>query len=179
MDKKTFLKQLNKVFRSLPRKEREDRLRFYSEMIDDRMEEGLTEKEAVAAIGSVEELSANLPRKKKGWSIWVIILLLLGAPLWIPLLAAAFAVVLAIVIALLAVIVCLWVVFAAVVACVLGGFVAAFALLFSNPYSGCAALGSVMILAGLSIFLFLGCKAVTKGFLWLTKRMVRRKGAAR
>lgn len=179
MNKKTFLRQLNKRFRSLPRQEREDRLRFYGEMIDDRMEEGLTEEEAVAAIGSAEELSADLPRQeKKRRGIWTAILLVLGAPLWIPLLAAAFAVVLALFIVLLAAVISLWAAFAAVAVCVLGGLVIAFSLLFSNPYTGWAVLGAVMVCAGLSIFLFLGCRAVTKGFAWLVKRTVRRKGAA-
>ena len=179
MNKKAFLKQLSRRFRSLPRQERDDRLRFYGEMIDDRMEEGLTEEEAVAAIGTVEELTAELPcPKKRQWRVWEIVLLILGAPLWISLLAAVFAVVLALFVSLLAVVVCLWAAFAAVVVCVLGGLIAAFVLLFSNPYTGWATLGAVMVCAGLSIFLLLGCKAVTKGFLWLTKHTVRRKGAA-
>ena len=36
-------------------KDLEERLTFYSEMIDDRMEDGMSEAEAVAAIGEVEE----------------------------------------------------------------------------------------------------------------------------
>ncbi len=56
MTKIQFLLTLNKSLSGLPQDEIEERLTFYSEMIDDRMEEGLSEDEAIAAIGSVEEI---------------------------------------------------------------------------------------------------------------------------
>ena len=56
MNKQEFLDRLRKGLSGLPQAEREERLLFYSEMIDDRMEEGLTEEEAVAALGSLEEI---------------------------------------------------------------------------------------------------------------------------
>ena len=50
MNKQEFLAQLRKQLSGLPLKDAEDRITFYSEMIDDRMEEGLSEPEAVSAI---------------------------------------------------------------------------------------------------------------------------------
>ena len=60
MNKKEFLAQLRKGLSGLPREDIEDRLAFYSEMIEDRMEEGFSEKEAVSAIGSVDEIVSQI-----------------------------------------------------------------------------------------------------------------------
>ena len=56
MDKLTFLGLLRQGLNGLPQEDIEERIGFYSEMIDDRMEEGLSEAEAVAGVGSVEEI---------------------------------------------------------------------------------------------------------------------------
>ena len=56
MTKLEFLSALGKGLSGLPQDEVEERLNFYSEMIDDRMEEGLPEEEAVAQIGAVDEI---------------------------------------------------------------------------------------------------------------------------
>jgi len=60
MTKLNFLIALNEKLSGLPREEAEERLRFYSEMIEDRMEEGLTEEEAVAAVGYIVEIAAHI-----------------------------------------------------------------------------------------------------------------------
>ena len=60
MTKLKFLLALNERLSSLPRTEVEERLGFYSEMIEDRMEEGLSEEESVACIGSVDEIAAQI-----------------------------------------------------------------------------------------------------------------------
>ena len=45
MNKMQFLLELDKMLSQLSETEKVDRLRFYSEMIEDRMEEGLSEEE--------------------------------------------------------------------------------------------------------------------------------------
>jgi uncharacterized membrane protein len=60
MTREQFVKKLKCELSSLPSEELEGRLAFYSEMIDDRIEEGLSEEEAVAAIGDVDEIIAQL-----------------------------------------------------------------------------------------------------------------------
>ena len=52
MNKQEFLEKLERGIADLPREDAAERLTFYSEMIDDRMEEGLSEEDAVAGIGS-------------------------------------------------------------------------------------------------------------------------------
>jgi uncharacterized membrane protein len=61
MTKQEFLDRLAK---KIPKDEREERLAFYSEMIDDRMEEGMTEAEAVASIDP-EILPEEKPATKR------------------------------------------------------------------------------------------------------------------
>ena len=104
MSKQEFLAQLEKGLYGLPQADIDERLGFYSEMIDDRMEEGLSEEEAVAGIGSVDEviaeIVAEIPLSKlvkeripKQIDAGLIVLLVLGFPVWLPLLIAGVAVV--------------------------------------------------------------------------------------
>ena len=55
-----FIKKLKLKLARLPKVELNERLNFYSEMIDDGVEEGLTEEEAVAKIGTVEEVALQV-----------------------------------------------------------------------------------------------------------------------
>ena len=60
MNKQAFIKALRKRLSPMPRHEREEQLTFYSEMIDDRMEDGMTEAEAVANVGNVDYVAAQI-----------------------------------------------------------------------------------------------------------------------
>ena len=60
MTKQEFIEALRARLSGLPQKEAEERIGFYIEMIDDRIEEGLTEEEAVANIGSVDEIASQI-----------------------------------------------------------------------------------------------------------------------
>ena len=97
---------------------------FYAEMLDDRIEEGLSEEEAVAAAGAVEEIvrqtvdetplakiAKERVRPKRHLKAWEIVLLALGSPVWLSLGIAAAAVILAVYVSLWDVIVSLWAVF--------------------------------------------------------------------
>ena len=115
------------------------------------MEEGLSEDEAVSAIGTVdkivEEIIGEIPlskiakekiKPKRRMKAWEVVLLILGSPLWISLILAAFAVVLAVYASLWSVIVSLWAVFASIAGCAFGGVTAGpidrlFA--YGNPYA--------------------------------------------
>ena len=60
MDKKEFMSELKEKLCGLPKKELEERLSFYGEMIDDRIEEGLSEEEAVNATGGADEVAGQV-----------------------------------------------------------------------------------------------------------------------
>lgn len=188
MTKNEFLSQLRKGLSGLSRADAEEQLSFYSEMIDDRIEEGMSEAEAVAAVGVPEEIAAqimaNIPLKKnekRRLKAGEIVLLALGSPIWLSLGIAAVAVIISLYISLWAVIVSLWSVFGAVVACTFGGLLAGAVLACSgNVLPGLAMVAAGIVFAGLSIFLFCGGKAATDGVLLLTKKLIagRKKGDA-
>ena len=80
MTKHEFLAQLRKGLSGLPKDDIEDRLMFYSEMIDDRTEEGLSEEDAVLAVGTIDEIVQQAQEKLHFW-LWV---LLYGFPWVLP-----------------------------------------------------------------------------------------------
>lgn len=56
MTKSEFILSLSEALAHLPGQERVRVLEYYEEMIDDRIESGMTEEDAVAALGSIEEI---------------------------------------------------------------------------------------------------------------------------
>ena len=192
MTKLQFLFALHDKLSALPQDDIEERLSFYGEMVEDRMEEGLSEEDAVASIGSVEELAAQISadfptakpdpksepkqktvKPKKRRKAWEIVFLVLGSPIWFSVLIAAFAVLFSIIVSLWAVIISLWAVFASFVGCAFGCLVAGIVFaVFGNGLVGIAVIGGALVCAGIAILWFFGCKAGTKGALLLTKNIV-------
>ena len=186
MNKTQFLDELKRRLTGLPQSDLDERLEFYSEMIDDRMEDGLSEEEAVAEIGSVDEIvaqiMADIPlsklvkekvKQRRGLKAWEIVLLVLGSPVWLPLGIAAFAVCLSLYVVLWAVLVCFWAVDLALAVSALGGIAAAVFFAIKGNLAGAGVmLGAAILCAGLAILVFFGCRALTKGLLWLTKKML-------
>lgn len=184
MNKQEFLAQLRCGLSGLPQEDIEERLVFYGEMIDDRMEEGVSETEAVSAIGEVSDVVSQILtetpltrlvkekiRPRRAPRPWEVLLIILGFPVWFPLLIAAFAVVLAIYIVVWSVIVSLWAVEVSLWAGVLCGIVsAAVFAVRGNGLTAVLMISVCLCCAGLSVFLFFGCKAATKGILRLTKK---------
>ena len=153
MDKKEFIKALKKELSSLSRQEKAEHLGFYSEMIDDKMEEGLTEAEAVASVGHPADIAKEIlddakteamgikeKRKLRGWEILVLVL---GSPLW----ASLLVVFLAVGVALFAV---LW-------ALVAVGFAVAI------PFAALGFLGK---------YILIGCKAMGKFAFTVSKKTI-------
>lgn len=185
MNKQEFLECLRKGLSGLPQEDIEERLTFYSEMIDDCIEEGLSEFEAVSVIGTVDAIITQIlsdtlltklvkekAKLKRTLKAWKILLLILGSPMWLSLLTGVFAITLAAYIVVWSVVITLWSIEASFVACTLGGIVSAAVFTFQgNGLTGLAMLSAGVICAGLYIFMLYGCKAATKGVLLLTKKM--------
>ena len=183
MNKREFLDALRAKLSGLPQQDVEERLEFYGEMIDDRVEEGRTEEEAVLDFGSVDEISAQIiadiplakiakerSKPKSRLRAWEIVLLVLGSPIWLPLAIAAAVVILSLYVVLWSVIASVWAVFGALVGCAVGALAAGVCfIVFGHVVTGIAMIGASLICAGVSIFLFFGCKAATKGIILLTK----------
>lgn len=185
MNKQEFLDRLRNGLSGLPQADIEEYLEFYGEMIDDQTEDGLTEEEAVAVVGSVDEIAtqavAQTPftniakerikfdRKPRAWEI---VLLALGSPIWLSLIIAAAAVIFSLYVVLWAVIVSLWAVFVSLAASVIGCMGESVILIIrGNGGLGAIAIGGGFICAGLSVFMFYGCKSATRGILAFTKKI--------
>lgn len=111
MKKAEFLSLLQQKISILSKQELEDALGYYSEMIDDYIESGYTPEQAVAQMGGVDNVAAQVlagnqspvyeaygVRKCKRKSLlWLTIL---GFPVWFPLLVAAFCIVFAVAVVL-------------------------------------------------------------------------------
>ena len=184
MNKIQFLHELERRLSGLPESDLNEHLLFYSEMISDRMEDGLSEEEAVAGIGSVDSIAEQIlsetplsalvkekVKKKGGLRAWEVILLLLGAPVWIPLLVAVLAVLLSVFVVLWVIVIGLWVAPIALavtaVACLFGS---VWYLLKAGLIGALFIFGAAILLVGLAILLFFACAALTKGLAWLLKK---------
>lgn len=180
MNKQEFLAALRYALQGLPREDIEKTADYYSEMIDDRVEDGLSEEEAVAAVGSVDDIvrqtASEIPlptlmqrklRPKRSLAGWEIALLILGAPVWLPLLIAAGAVVLSVLIVLWAVVISLYAVALSLAVAGIGAVVAVF-LPAGSGVSPLLGIGAGLLLAGLGILLFVAMisasKALVRGF---------------
>ena len=126
MTKADFLQLLERALAQLPEEERRRNLEYYSELLDDMLEEGMTEAEATAKLGSPGQIAQNILQEmplsklvstrmkpQSGWTPLAIILAVVGSPVWVPLLLAAAAVVLALFVSI-------WALGAAAVAGVVG-----------------------------------------------------------
>ena len=185
MIKTEFLDQLKKGLLGLPEDDITRSIEFYSEMIDDRVEDGKTEQEAVADIGTVKEAVAQIlseipmsklikekAKKKRKFNAWEIVLLALGSPIWLSLIVAAFAVVISVYAVIWSVVASLWAVFAALIGGAVGGVGSGVVFICTdNLLPGIAMIGASLVCAGLSIFMFFGCKETTKGIVILTKKI--------
>ena len=186
MTKYEFIEALRQGLSGLPKRDIEEQISFYGEMIDDRIEEGACEEDAVEQLGNVNDLVlkilkeiplSRLVKEKvnngRRLNALEIILLILGSPIWFSLLVAAFAVLFSLYVSLWAVLVSLWAVAFSFIASAFGGIFAAVVFLFGgNTLPAVATIGASVCLAGLSVLLFIACKFFSKGVLLLTKKAV-------
>ena len=154
MNKEEFIAELKDGLSGLPQNDIDERVLFYTEMIDDRMEEGMSEEEAISGIGSVEEIVSQIisevPLTKivkkritpdRALRTWEIVLIVLGSPLL------------------------------SLIACALSGIAGAVvSWCHGDLLPGFAMLGAGFLSGGLSVFGFFGCLAASKGILILTKK---------
>ena len=185
MTRAEFFKALKNRLSAFEKVEIDNWLNYYSEIIDDRMEDGQSEEEAVNSLGSIDAIIdeilqqtpitrlAKTKLNRKTLCGWEIALLILGFPLWFPLLISAVAVILAVYASLWAVIISLWSVFVALIGAGVGVIIGGIVFIcVSKTLSGVVSLGAGFICIGFSVFCLFGCKAVTSGAIWLVKKLV-------
>lgn len=184
MNKQEFLAALQAGLKGLPRGDIQHWVEFYREMVEDRMEDGMSEEEAVAALGPARDLVAQilsetpLPRlvhekvkPKRPMKAWEIILLVLGSPVWVPLACAAVLVLLAGYAVLWA---CIITLYAVDLTAALGGVALIISALFYFPPNHVLSQiffgGTGLMSAGIAVLLFLVSGKVTTWLLRLSKK---------
>lgn len=187
MNKQQFIEAIRNKISVLPQGDVEKSLEFYREMIDDRVEDGFSEEEAVEAMGSVDDIASQilmdtpLPKLVKAkvqpsrkLRTWEIILLILGSPVWVPLLLAVCIIFLAVYIVIWSVVVVLYAADLSFAATGLAGITMGTVMASAGDISqGLLMIGAGLICAGIAILLFFACNQVASAVAKLGKIIIR------
>ena len=181
MKKQEFLNELRRQLRGLPQDEIDNRVSFYEEMINDMMDEGKSEDEAIIEIGSVDsvvsEIAKDTPFKivikerykpKRSLTALEIVLLVLGFPLWFPLLVTFFAFCLVGYILEWVLVIVTYAVEAALIAAAIAG-IASFFVYLANGNPAIWMLGAALLALGASFLFIFVCIGATKVSIKLSK----------
>jgi uncharacterized membrane protein len=184
MNKAEFTEQLTNSLAGLSQYDINRSVDYYTEMIDDRVEDGMTEEDAVAALGSIDEIRSKILEEvpitkivkekmtpKRSFGAGEIVLLVLGAPLWLPLLLAGIIVILAIYISFWSIIFSLYVADLSVFISGIAGLIMA-VIKPGGPLGALFYAGCGIALIGVAILLFFGFNQVTKGLLFISKMII-------
>lgn len=181
MTKQDFIKKLKSRLKGISDKDLNGRISFYSEMIDDLTENGKTEEEAVSELGSIDEIVKQVIsetpllsvvkekiRPKKAMSTAGIILIVLGFPVWFPLLITVLALAFTFYVLLWVGVIVVYSVEISFIGVAFAGVVGFFAYLFGGELN-LISIGAGLIGLGLSVPFYYVCVYVTKGTLKLSK----------
>lgn len=175
MNKTEFIQELSMEILGLPQEDTEHWLEYYTEMLEDRIEEGMSEEEATASLGDPKaiarqilaqtpftKLIKNKIKPKHKLRVWEILLVALGSPIWLALAVSVAAIFFSVFVSLWAGIVSIW---AGELAVAVSGIAAILASpLFwttGSAYQAFLILGGGLICAGLAYFGFFLCKWLT------------------
>ncbi len=180
MNQQEFLAALENKLAALSPEDREKTCAYYAEIISDKMDDGMSEQDAVASLGDVHEIAENIlkdlpmttlisakvnAQKGGGRTALLIILTIAGSPIWISVLAVIFA----FYATLWSLIVALYAVMAgffAAALCGVLGFIPLF--IFRTVPIGLCALGAGIAFLGLAFLLMIASIYATKGIIKLT-----------
>ena len=180
MNRNDFLEAVRLKLKGLSEEDIKKALDFYEEAISDRMEDGLTEDEAVAAIGTPDEIAQQIlmdtplpklvkakTKPDKGFKVWEIVLIILGFPIWFSLLLAAGLIALSLIVVAAAIVLTFFIV---ILALGLGGIVLVVASILSLITGGGSTavfqIGIAIFSMGLAVLLFIPAKALA---LWIVE----------
>lgn len=186
MNKQEYLEAIRSRISAMPADDVNRFMDYYSEMIDDRVEDGLSEEEAVADMGSpeaaVEQILEEMPltklvkekiKPKHELKAWEVVLIVLGSPVWIPLLITALVLLLTLWIVAFALLISFYAVVLSFVAAGIGGLICAIPLFIANsPYTAVLMLGAALIGIGIAILFVVSVKPVTVGIFKVCKACV-------
>ena len=183
MNKKEFFALFRQELAGLPKDDLENRVSFYEEMINDRMDEGKTEEEAINDLGSVESIVNQIAQEtslvklvkekvkpKRKIAGWEIALIIVGFPLWLPLLLIASILLLVAYLLLWVFTFVAYVVETSFAIASVGGLVG-FVAYVINGEVNLISLGSAIGCLGAAILFAFACYYITKANIKLTKNI--------
>lgn len=186
MNKQEYISRLNELLACLPADHRLESISFYEEMIDDRMEDGMTEEQAVAALDApgiaAEKILDDLPavprvvvktRRKSRALLWGAVII--GSPLWVALALAFAAAVLGIYFCIWLLAACIWVIAIGGILCLpLGILLAFWGIEAGNTAFALWGFGSGLVGSALGALCARGAFAASKQLALLSRKWLRR-----
>ena len=186
MRKQDFIKELRLNLSFLPKEEIDDRISFYSELIDDKIEEGVKEEDAIKSIGSIDEIinqiidemplskiAKDKIKPKRKLSGLEIALIIVGSPIWLSILLSLIAVLFSLYIIGWSIVISIWAILISLIAVLVAGIVLTIISLFSNIYIvALSYLGATLVILGLTILMHYVCKIITKLYIKITNLIV-------
>ena len=179
MTRTEFLDELKNLIKDYPAEETEKSIEYYGEMIDDRIEDGMSEEEAVKSLGDVKDIAKEIEiempmktivkkkvkeKKEENIPVWVILLLIIGFPVWAPLLLALGVCAFSLYIALWSVVLALGAVDVALFLAVIAGLLAiGITMIKGSMLSAIIYFGVTLVLIGLALLGLIGCFYASKG----------------
>ena len=176
MNKNEFLKKLDKLLSQLPEFERRKHLSYYSELIDDMTDNGMTEEEAIAKFGDINDIAAQIltetplppivktkPKSGGSHTALIIVLAVLASPIWLPIIISLLAVVFSVLAVLWSVVIAF---IAVCIALIISGLALCFAaiVLFGlAPLASTLMIGVGFVSIGVGILLCFGTFYMGKG----------------
>lgn len=165
MTKNEFLDKLRSALAGLPQEEIEKTIDYYCEIIDDAIEDGEDEQSVIGRMGIediVEKIINETPIRKfvkedvrrRNLSTSFIILLILGSPIWFPVLTALVTVAFSLYIVIWTLVAVLFVVFAALAVSSVAMLIMSPLLIIARPIKAMFAFGSALVCAGAAVFMF-------------------------
>lgn len=197
MTKNDFLSRLSAGLADLPQDDIKRVLDYYNEMIEDYKEDGMTEEQAINAVGDIDEIisqvinETSLPKlinerikRHRVLRAWEIVLLILGSPVWLSLLISVIACFIAVYAVIWSVVVCFYAVVLTFAALALAGIFGSVPLLaMGNVGLAVIFIGIGLMGAGFMVLFFSGSNWVTKAIvnlsgkflLWVKTLFVRKE----
>ena len=186
MTKDEFIGQLRKNLSGLPKEEIDDRISFYEEMIDDKIQDGYKEEDVISDLGSPDkvarEIIGDVPlrtiikervKPKRTLKVWEIVLIIVGFPLWFPLVLALLIVFLSGFIVIWSLMLAIVVVDISFVAAGGGSIGVGFMTFFNTSKSfGVFEVGAGLLAIGIGLLLVFATKSIITALVKVTRRML-------
>lgn len=186
MNKAEFLAALRERLSGLPEEDFNKSIDYYTEMIDDRVEDGMSEEEAVACLGSMDEIitqilsEVSLPKlvkekvkPKRALAVWEIILIIISAPIWFPIVLSVVTTILSAYLSIWMMVLSLYLLDLSIAISGIAFIGLAIAELLKGAFAVFGALlGFGLVALGVSILLFFTFNLITKGIIYISKKVL-------